>query len=196
MTSRKPAGMVDRSGLICSQNRYQLSNLQGHKLQKGAHKMKYTRLTKTVALMLLFCRSLTGLAAEDSKPLWQIGKADNDTTEFALGPDRSNQYLVTFPRDALFVAGQSDPKQDWPYIQPGPADVWAGSKSHTFTILFGLRVAPTTGKVELILDFVDTHSVKPPKMQIKINDVSFIRELPRGAGDSSAHGQPDKGREH
>ncbi|MHC4560923.1 MAG: glycoside hydrolase family 38 N-terminal domain-containing protein, partial [Planctomycetota bacterium] len=52
------------------------------------------------------------------------------------------------------------------------------------------------GKGKLVLDFVDTHSVKPPKMQIKINDVSFVRELPRGAVDASAHGQPEKGREH
>jgi len=142
------------------------------------------------------CTCVTAGTSVETKLLWQIGKADNDTAEFALGPDRSNQYSVTFPRDALFIAGQSDPKQDWPYIQPGPADVWAGSKSHTFTILFGIKTPPTTGKGELALDFVDTHSFKPPKMQIKINDVSFIRDLPRGAGDASAHGQPDKGREH
>ncbi|MHC4560922.1 MAG: hypothetical protein ACYS80_26880 [Planctomycetota bacterium] len=59
--------------------------------------MKYGGLTKTLVLLLLLCRCLTGLAAEDSKLLWQIGKADNNTAEFALGPDRSNQYLVTFP---------------------------------------------------------------------------------------------------
>jgi len=158
--------------------------------------MKHTKLTKTVVLMLLLCSPLTGLAAEDNKLLWQIGKADNHTAEFALGPDRSNQYSGTFPQDVLFVAGQSDPKQDWPYIQPGPADAWAGSKSHTFTIMFGLKTAPTTGKGKFVLDFVDTHSSRPPKMQIKINDASFIHDLPRGAGDASAHGQPNKGREH
>ena len=46
-----------------------------------------------------------------------------------------------------------------------------------------------------MLDLVDTHSTIPPKMEIKINDISFVRELPKGAGDASAHGQPDKGRE-
>jgi len=158
--------------------------------------MKYSKLTKTVVLMLLLCSPLTGLAAEDNKLLWQIGKADNNTAEFALGPDRSNQYSGTFPQDVLFVAGQSNPKQDWSYIQPGPADTWAGSKSHTFTILFGLKTAPTTGKGKLVLDFVDTHSSRPPKMQIKINDASFVRDLPKGAGDDSAFGQVNKGREH
>ena len=128
--------------------------------------MKSSKLTKYLVLSLL-CMYLTAPAAGQTKLFWQIGKADNNTAEFALGPNRSNQYSVTFPQGALFVAGQSDPKQDWPYIQPGPADTWAGSKSHTFAILFGVspeglhrRTAPTAGQCELVLDFVDTHSAK------------------------------------
>jgi alpha-mannosidase len=157
--------------------------------------MKNNRLTKTLVLMLLFHWCLPKLAAGNNMLLWQIGKSDNDTSEFALGPDKSNEYSTTFPNDALFVAGQSDPKKDWPYIQPGPADVWAGGKSHTFTILFGLKMTSTEGKGQIVLDFVDTHSAVPPKMEIKINDISFVRELPKGAGDASVNGQPDKGRE-
>jgi len=158
--------------------------------------MKSSKLTKYFVFSLLFCICLTLSAAGQTKLFWQIGKADNNTAEFALGPNNSNQYSVTFPRDALFIAGQSDPKQDWPYIQPGPADTWAGSTSHTFTILFGVKTAPTTGQCELLIDFVDTHSARPPKMQIKINDTSFVRELPKGAGDPSAFGEVEKGREH
>jgi alpha-mannosidase len=157
--------------------------------------MKYTILTKTLILIILFHCCLPAPAAENNTLLWQIGKADNNTAEFALGPDRSNQYSTTFPHDALFVIGQSDPKKDWPYIQPGPADVWAGGKSHTCTIMFGLKMTSAEGKGQIVLDLVDTHSSVPPKMEIKINDISFVRELPKGAGDASAHGQPDKGRE-
>ena len=157
--------------------------------------MKYTILTNTLMFMILLHCCQTSLAAENNKPLWQIGNVDNDTAEFALGPDRSNQYSTTFPYDALFIIGQSDPKNDWPYIQPGPADVWAGSQSHTFTIMFGLKMTSTEGKGQMVLDFVDTHSSVPPKIEIKINDIYFVRELPKGAGDASAHGQPDKGRE-
>ncbi len=158
--------------------------------------MRHAGLTKSLMLILLFLYCLPAFAAGANMPLWQIGKADNDTAEFALGPDGSNQYSVTFPHDVVFVAGQSDPKRDWSYIQPGPADAWAGSKSHTFAILFGLKTTSAEGKGELLLDFVDTHSSRPPKMEIKINDTSFVRNLPRGAGDASAHGQPDRGREH
>ncbi|MHC4544562.1 MAG: polysaccharide lyase family protein [Planctomycetota bacterium] len=157
--------------------------------------MESSKLTKYLVLSLL-CMYLDAPAAGRTKLFWQIGKADNNTAEFALGPDRSNQYSVTFPQGALFVAGQSDPKQDWPYIQPGPADTWAGSKSHTFTILYGIGTVSTTGQCELVIDFVDTHSSRPPKMQIKINDTSFVRELPKGAGDPSAFGEVEKGREH
>ena len=158
--------------------------------------MKHAGMTKTVVLILSLCWPLASPAAENNQLLWQIGKADNHTAEFALGPDRSNQYSTSFPHDVLFVAGQSDPKQDWSYIQPGPADAWAGSRSHTFTVLFALEAASVAGGCKLMLDLVDTHSSRPPKLQIKINDESFVRELPRGAGDASAHGQPDKGREH
>jgi len=156
--------------------------------------MKYAILTKTLMFMILF-HCCSAQATEKNTPLWQIGEADDNTAEFALGPDRSNQYSTTFPHDALFIIGQSDPKKDWPYIQPGPADIWAGSKSHTCTIIFGLKMTSSEGKAQIVLDFVDTHSAVPPKMEIKINDISFVRELPKGAGDTSAHGQPDKGRE-
>jgi len=158
--------------------------------------MERLRLKNTLILSLLLCVCLSWPAAGETKLLWQIGKIDNNTAEFAIGPNISNQYSVRFPHGALFVADQSDPKQDWPYIQPGPADTWAGSKSHTFRILFGLKGPPNTGKCKLVLDFVDTHSSKPPTLAIRINKASFERQLPRGAGDTSAFGQPEKGREH
>jgi len=158
--------------------------------------MRQPRLNKPFLVSLLLGISLSSSVFGEDQLLWQIGKADNNTAELALGPDRSNQYSVTFPNDALFVAGQSDPKQDWPYIQPGPADGWAGGKSHTFRILFGLSKAASDGECELVLDFVDTHSAVPPKLTITINDASFERQLPKGAGDDSAFGQPEKGREH
>ncbi len=128
--------------------------------------------------------------------LFEIGKADNNTAEFALGPNQSGQYSTAFPRDALFVAGKSNPKEDWPYIQPGPADAWAGGKAHVFTILMGLEAAPAAGTCTLHLDFVDTHSTQPPQLHIRVNGTVFNHQLPRGAGDPSAFGEVEKGREH
>jgi len=147
-------------------------------------------------LILSFYLFATGTAAGQNKLLWEIGKPDNNTSDFALGPGQYNQYLSKFPSDVLFVVGQSDTRQDWPYVQPGPVDVWAGSKSHTFTIVFGIKTAPTTGQAELVLDLADTHSTVPPKLELKINNVRFMREMPKGAGDASVSGEPTKGQEH
>lgn len=151
--------------------------------------------SKGMISTILFFISVPGLAVGQTKIAWEIGKADNDSGEFALGPGGYNQYLMKFPSDVLFVVGQSDSKQDWPYVQPGPVDAWAGSKSHTFTILFGINKAGS-GEAELELDFVDTHAAAPPKVQVKVNDTAFVYELPKGAGDASVFGEPTKGHEH
>jgi len=147
-------------------------------------------------LLCLVCLCAFGSVNASGKVLWQIGKADNDTAEFALGRTDSNQYASKFPSGALYIVGFSDPKKAFPFIQPGPADAWAGNKSHTFAILFGAESVPATGDCELLIDFVDTHSSQPPKMEIKINDTAFIRTTTRGGGDASGQGQVDKGIEH
>jgi len=158
--------------------------------------MNSTLTLKAAGLVILASLLLPGtlIAAEDT--LFRIGQADNNTAEFALGPNRSNQYATAFARDAIYVVGQSDPKQDWPYIHPGPADAWAGSKSHTVTILFGVESAPAQGTCTLYMDLVDTHSGLPPQLHIKVNGTLFEKQLPRGAGDASAFGEVEKGREY
>lgn len=151
---------------------------------------------KAITLTLLISLLLASLGIAGDNTLFRIGQTDNNTAEFALGPNRSNQYSVAFPRDAIYIVGQSDPKQDWPYIHPGPADAWAGSKSHTVTILFGVESIPTQGSCTLHMDLVDTHSSRPPRLDIKVNGTLFERQLPRGAGDVSAFGEVEKGREY
>jgi len=154
---------------------------------------KYAR--KAIPLTLLISLLLAGLSFAGDHTLFRIGQADNNTAEFALGPNRSGQYSATFPRDAIYIVGQSDPKRDWPYIHPGPADAWAGSKSHTVTLLFGVESAPADGACTLHIDLVDTHSSQPPRLDIKVNGTRFERQLPGGAGDASAFGEVAKGRE-
>ncbi len=158
--------------------------------------MNAKRASKTITLTLLISLLLTGLSLAGDNTLFRIGQTDNNTAEFALGPNRSNQYSTAFPRDAIYIVGQSDPKADWPYIHPGPADAWAGSKSHTVTLLFGVESAPGQGSCALHLDLVDTHSGQPPRLEIKVNGTLFERQLPRGGGDASAFGEVEKGREY
>ncbi len=84
--------------------------------------MKRLKLTKGLVPSLLFCVCLNGFAAGETKLLWQIGKANNDTDEFLLAPSG----YAKFTRDGFFVVGQSNPKREWPYVHPGPRDGWAG----------------------------------------------------------------------
>jgi len=140
---------------------------------------------------------LTGgpvLSARETKPslLWEIGKADRSNAEFALAPGGYAQ----FKSDGFFVVGSSDPKRDWPYVQPGPVDGWAGAKSHAFLVLFGLKAAPPAGECRLEFHLLDTHRTGPPTVRVEVNGKAFERSLPGGAGDASVNGQPDKGREH
>jgi hypothetical protein len=129
-------------------------------------------------------------AAEPGKVLWQIGRTDHDDAEFALAPDGYEQ----FKSDGAFAIGASDPKKDWPYVQPGPSDSWAGHRRHTFTIVFNLKHAPRAGDCRLDINLVDAQQHGPPLLQIEINGTVFKCGLEAGAGDASLMGQAQSGK--
>ena len=155
--------------------------------------MKRRHWTFGALLAALLIAWITGPAAgAEMKLLWQIGTDDNDTAELALGRDG----YPGFDRDGLFLVGQSDPKRDWPYTQPGPDDVWGGARNHTFTILFGLDGAIDAAGCRLAVDLVDTHNLNPPPLCIKVNGRKFAHQPPKGGPDASIFGDPAAGREH
>jgi len=123
--------------------------------------------------------------------LWQIGREDDDSAEFALGPGGYER----FDRDGLFIVGQSDPKRDWPYVHPGPADAWAGAGPHTFRILFALKARPSSG-CRLVVDLVDTHGQRPPTLTVSVGGQTHTHRCPPGGGDASITGRPTAGKEH
>jgi len=142
--------------------------------------------------VVLVASGVAAAAGGEGKLLFEIGKADDDTAEFALGRDGYPQY----DRDGFFIVGRSDPKQDWPYAHPGPSDGWAGARAHSFTILFGLKQALGQGECRLLVDLVDTHGIRPPKLKIEVNGRRFRHEVPAGGTDASISGDPAAGREH
>jgi hypothetical protein len=129
-------------------------------------------------------------AANPLQTLWQIGQPDRQNAEFALAPNRYNQ----FRQDGFLVIGASSPQADWPYVHPGPQDNWAGSRQHSFGIAFGLKTLPADATGRLVLDLVDSHSSGPPRVRVQINGRSFEKHLPGGAGDASVNGRPSEGR--
>ena len=116
--------------------------------------------------------------------LWQIGAPDDDYREFAIAGNYAS-YLKAFPHDVVFVVGRSDPKRDWPYVHPGPADLWAGGRSHRFNIVFHLERAPK-GRCRLTVGLINTHHTLPPLFLVEVNGkkVGHI-ETPHGAGDEA-----------
>ncbi|MCY3021686.1 MAG: polysaccharide lyase family protein [Planctomycetota bacterium] len=154
--------------------------------------MQVRRRAHISILLALGLLAVAAFGAEEAKTLWEIGKSDNNNAEFALAPGSYAQ----FKDDGFYVVGQSDPKRDWPYVHPGPADGWAGGGQHTFTIAFGLKAAPQGGDCKLVVDLLDTQGKTPPKLRIEINAKAFERQMPAGTGDESVSGQPNKGKEH
>ncbi len=130
-------------------------------------------------------------AAGGLELLWEIGKPDNDTAEFALG----RKGYGNFEKDGFFVVGHSDPGRDWPYTHPGPDDGWAGGGSHTFLIVFALSKKPE-GSSRLDVDLADTHGRSPPPLEIRVNGHPFRHPTPPGGGDASIFGNPSAGKEH
>lgn len=151
-----------------------------------------TRLQRRLTLATFVLAGLLHASAADrAQPLWRLGQRDNANGEFALAPKGHQQFRF----DGFFVVGQSDSFRDWPYVQPGPADDWAGGRRHTFGVVFGLKTRPAAGQCHLVLDLVDTHSAHPPRLAIEVNGHRFEKNTPAGAGDASVLGDPSRGRE-
>lgn len=124
-----------------------------------------------------------------TKPLWTIGTKDRDTREFALAPGNN----TAFDEDAYFAVGRSIPARDWPYIQPGPSDSWAGGRRHTFTIEFGVGKVTGNHEADLEISLVDTHPTGPPTLRIEVNGTPFERTTAKGSGSDSYKGETSKG---
>jgi alpha-mannosidase len=143
-----------------------------------------------IITILLLVGSPVASLADAPALLWEIGVADGNNREFALAPNHSDK----FRQDGVFFVGESDAARDWPYVQPGPNDAWAGNRDHTFVVAFGLREAPPAGDVKLKLKLLDAHAAGPPQVEFNLNGHSQTRKLAAGAGDDSINGQPAKGK--
>ena len=130
--------------------------------------------------------------AQERSELWSIGASDDSTAEYTFAPGEYRQYR----HPGCFVVGESEPGTDWPYVQPGTSDGgWAPGTPQTFEVWFGLSAAPEAA-CRALLDLVDTHGVDPPLLQVRVNEMTWEFQTPRGAGDASVYGDPAKGREH
>jgi len=115
--------------------------------------------------------------------LWQIGAVDSSTRDLALGPGD----FMKFSTDPRFLVGRSNARRDWPYVQPGPRDQWAGGRRHVFSVLFNVAELPRPleGTAAVRLFLFDSHSQAPPRIEVALNGETRSRQTLAGAGDAS-----------
>jgi hypothetical protein len=132
-------------------------------------------------------------SATTDEVLSSVGNFDKKSLEFALAPNRYNEYTQRFPDDVDFTAGQDDPSSDWSYIHPGPLDSWAGGRQHPFVFRFNLAEAPAED-LKLVVWLLDTHHSVPGTARISLNgaEVQDV-ELPAGGGSGYSQGDASEG---
>lgn len=135
-------------------------------------------VTALVAVFALCCA--TGAIGD---VVWKIGEFDEKYSELALPGDFS-AYPTKFASDVTFHVGRDDPAVSWPYIQPGPVDIWAGARVHPFAIIFDLPETPK-GTYTLRVDLIGMQSTYPPELGIDVNGHKGSAALPKvDAGDA------------
>ena len=86
--------------------------------------------------------SLREVDAAPPDVLFVLGTPDARAAEFGL-TRRGEGYTVypqRFQQPVVYQVDSSSPR-DWPYIHPGPKDLWAGGGEHEFTIHFASAVS-------------------------------------------------------
>ncbi|MDR2038434.1 MAG: hypothetical protein LBQ60_10980, partial [Bacteroidales bacterium] len=132
-----------------------------------------------IYLVLIFLFVLKGFS--QSMPVfWQIGQKDKSAEEFALGPYNYAAFPEKFGKGAVvYEVGKNKPATDFPFILPGPQDVWAGSTPKQMVIRFGIKDISAPCRARLELNFVETHP-SAPLLDIMVNGYKVEMRAPAG----------------
>lgn len=150
--------------------------------------------TGLLAAVVMLSMGLAARAVETT--VWQIGNLDDTYADLAI-PGNYAAYQAQFPNDVSFTIGKDDPTRAWPFIHPGPDDVWARPrahrpKTHRFAVHFDLAEQPR-GVFTLTIDMISTHPTAPPTYSILINGKGGEMQLPNGS--DAALTDPSQGKQ-
>lgn len=144
---------------------------------------------KTIRPFLVaFLMSVAPSAWADGHVIWKIGESDNATHEFALSPAGYKDFIrEDFGyEDRYFIVGHSDAKMDFPYVLPGPDDVWAGSsglsgcRTQVLNILFALEETGEEPNAVLTIDLAGMFWGRSV-VKTNINNAVSYHEVANGA---------------
>lgn len=133
-----------------------------------------------LALCLLVSNSVFAI-----EKIWSIGEHDGKANEFALAPDGFKDFLANDfgYEDKFFMIGKSVVEKDFPYILPGPVDVWGGTwptagwRTHQVNLLFGIDKLSSAGDYNLIIRLSDFAKNFLPLVKVSINNYDYKEQL-------------------
>src|SRR6056297_734220 len=155
-------------------------------------RMKPVKMKNKYLLVMLYLIT-TGTSIAQKQLIWNIGDADNNSSEFALSDGDYEKFLEhDFGwEDQFFLIGFSNEKKEFPFVLPGAYDYWggtsglAGIRPHEINILFGITDMPKNNSYELILDILDCNTETPPLLKVSVNGMSWKFQLDSGQNDNA-----------
>ncbi|MHC4882143.1 MAG: GH92 family glycosyl hydrolase [Planctomycetota bacterium] len=123
-------------------------------------------------------------------PVWEIGALDSSSGEFALAPDRYEDFLKhDFGwENRFYLIGHHTPKDDFPYALPGASSTWGGTwgssgwRTHVLNILFGLKEEPTAVQGKLRVALSGNDPAEDTLLKVTVNGHSWKEYIPKGKG--------------
>lgn len=134
---------------------------------------------KKITLLIFTVLSLYSVQARSMKTIWIVGTRDGRSSEFALSPDRYEDFIrEDFGyEDTFFIPEYSSPSADFPYVLPGPVDTWGGTwntagwRTHEVNILFSLKKQPAGNEnFSLRVDLADFSKAFLPLVKLRVNN--------------------------
>ena len=124
-----------------------------------------------------------GVTVEVPTRLWMIGQRDRDPGDlvFKAGADHKIRP------GAQFTVGVSDPAKDWPAVQPGPLDKWAGKQTRTNVVTFRVNDPLAGSGAYLVLKLMDAHPNRPPMLHVELNGCRQELQVRAGVSQESLH---------
>jgi len=145
-------------------------------------------MTRAITLSISILFFFSTILSNAQSSTWSIGKKDNSCKEFALAPDDYENFVPDGFGGAsqYYVVGESTPDKDFPYLLPGPFDVfagygyWSGRAMSVLPVYFNITNLPAGGTAKLIIDILEVSERNPPLFRCYVNGHRYEKQLKPG----------------